>query len=102
VSPVAPLKLKRLKLVAAMIIVVPFALIVPAVIAPGDPAAALVAFIGSLVAGYGGGAVEMRFGKPQKRSAFTRRQRGSFIVSLLSLFVAMVVGALTAVVAWLV
>jgi ABC-2 type transport system permease protein len=102
VSPVASLKLKRLKLVAALIIVAPFALIVPAIIAARDPAAALVAFIGALAAGYAGGAIEMRFGKPQKRSNFTKRQEGSFLVSLLSLFVAMIVGALTAAAAWLV
>lgn len=102
VSPVAALKLKRLKLVAALIIVAPFASIVPAIIAVRDPAAACVAFIGSIAAGYAGGAIEMRFGKPQKRSNFTKRQEGSFLVSLLSLFVAMIVGALTAVAAWFV
>ncbi len=102
VAPVAIRKLKRLKLVAALIIVSPFALIVPALIAARDPAAAIIAFIGSLAAGYGGGMVEMLFGKPQKRSNFTKRQEGSFLVSLLSLFVAMIVGALTATAAWLV
>jgi hypothetical protein len=44
----------------------------------------------------------MQFGKPQKRSNFTKRQEGSFLVSLLSLFVAMIVGGLTAAAAWLV
>lgn len=102
VSPVATLTLKRLKLVAALIIVAPFALIVPAIIAPGDAAAALIAFIGALAASYVGAAVEMRFGKPQKRSNFTKRQEGSFLVSIVSLFAAMVVGALTAAAIWLI
>lgn len=102
VSPVAALKLKRLKLVAALIIVAPFALIVPAIIAASDPAAAIVAIIGSILAGYAGGAVEMAFGKPQRRSSFTKRQQGSFLVSLISLFATMVVGALTAAAAWLI
>jgi ABC-2 type transport system permease protein len=102
VSPVASRSLKRLKLVAALVIVAPFALIVPALIATREPAAALVAFIGSLAAGYAGGMVELLFGKPQKRSSFTKRQQGSFLVSLLSLFVTILVGALTAAAAWLV
>jgi ABC-2 type transport system permease protein len=102
VSPVDLRKLKRLKLVAALIIVAPFALIVPVVIARDDPAAALVAFIGALAAGYGGGMVEMLFGKPQKRSSFAKRQQGSFLASLASVFVTIVVGGLTAAAAYFV
>jgi ABC-2 type transport system permease protein len=96
VSPVDGGKLRRMKLLAALIMVAPFALIVPALIARHDAAAAAIALAGALAAGYGAGLIELLLGKPQKRSAFTRRQQGSFLVSILGLLATMFVGALTA------
>jgi ABC-2 type transport system permease protein len=102
VSPIDPRTVKRLKLVAALIIAMPIALILPLLIAPRDPVVALITFAGALVAGYCAGLVELLLGKPQRRSAFTKRQQGSFLVSLLGVLVTLVVGVVTAGVAYLV
>jgi len=95
VSPVDRGRLRRMKLLAALVIVAPVALIVPALIAAGDPAAALIAFAGALAAGWGAGMVELLLGKPGKRSAFAKRKQGSFLTSLLGMLVSMAAGAIT-------
>lgn len=96
VCPVDPVKMRRMKLLAALLIVAPVALIVPLVIGAQKPTAAPIAFAGAMAAGYGAGLIELWFGKPQKRSAFARRQQGSFLVSIAGLAVSMLVGVVTA------
>jgi ABC-2 type transport system permease protein len=96
VSPVDPARLRRMKLLAALVIVAPIALVVPLILAGQKPAAAPIAFAGAMAAGYGAGLIELWFGKPQKRSTFARRQQGSFIVSIAGILVTMFFGVLTA------
>ena len=91
-----------MKLIAALIMVSPVALVFVAMIVPLKPAAAPVALIGAIAAGYGAGMVEMLFGKPRTRSAFMKRQEGCFLVSIGGLFVAILVGTVTAILAWVV
>jgi ABC-2 type transport system permease protein len=95
VAPVERATIRRSKLLAALAMAAPFALLVPAVIAARAPLAAAAALVGALAAGWGAGAIELRFGKAQKRSSFAKRQGGSFLVSLLGLFVALAAGAAT-------
>jgi len=102
VSPVPRGTLRRDKLLAAMAMMAPFALILPLVLAPRHPGAAIVTFLGSLAAGWAAGLIELLFGKPGKRSAFQRRQQGSFITSLLGLFCALMIGGATAAAAYFV
>jgi ABC-2 type transport system permease protein len=97
VAPVEPGELKWMKLAAALAIVAPVAAIVPVVIAVrGAPAAAIIAFVGTLIAGAGAGGVELLLGKPAKRSAFARRRQGSLLTSLLGVFLSLIVAAATA------
>jgi ABC-2 type transport system permease protein len=102
VSPVPRGIVRRDKLLAAMAMMTPFALIVPLVLAPRHPGAAVIAFVGSLAAGWAAGLIELLFGKPGKRSSFQRRQQGSFLTSLLGLFGAVLIGAATAAAAYFV
>ncbi|MEA3004129.1 MAG: type transport system permease protein [Sphingomonadales bacterium] len=98
VAPVEPRRLKRMKLVAALVIVAPVAAIVPLVIAArGAPLGAVIAFAGTLMAGAGAGWIELTLGKPAKRNAFVRRRQGSLLTSLLGVFLSLIVAAATAV-----
>ncbi|MDB5722938.1 MAG: hypothetical protein JWP15_3556, partial [Alphaproteobacteria bacterium] len=96
VAPVDLARVRRMKLLSALLLVVPIALIMPAFIASRSPSAALVAFAGSLVAGYSAGMVEMLLGKPAKRSAFANRRQGSLLTSLVGVLISLAVAALTA------
>ncbi|MEA3033493.1 MAG: type transport system permease protein, partial [Sphingomonadales bacterium] len=102
VAPVPRGIVRRNKLLAAMAMTAPFALILPLVLAPRHPGAAIVTFLGSLAAGWAAGLIELLFGKPGKRSAFQRRQQGSFLTSLLGLFCALLIGGATAAAAYFV
>ncbi len=102
VSPVPRGVVRRNKLLAALAMTAPFALILPLVLARGHPGAAIVTFLGSLAAGWAAGLIELLFGKPGKRSAFQRRQQGSFLTSLLGLFCALLIGGATAAAAYFV
>jgi ABC-2 type transport system permease protein len=97
VSPVEPRQIKRMKLAAALATVAPVAAILPIVIAwRGEPLAALIAYLGTLVGGLAAGWLELKFGKPAKRSTFRRRQ-GSLLTSLLGLLLSILAGGATAV-----
>ncbi|MDB5692577.1 MAG: hypothetical protein JWO81_1640 [Alphaproteobacteria bacterium] len=97
VAPVEPGQLKRMKLVAALVLVAPVAAIMPLVIAArGAPLAGLLAFAGTLTAGAGAGWIELMLGKPAKRSGFVRRRQGSLLTSLLGVFLSLLVAAVTA------
>jgi ABC-2 type transport system permease protein len=102
VSPVPLRRLRRMKLIAALIMVSPVALVFVAMIVPLKSSAALVALTGAMAAGYGAGMVEMLFGKTRTRSAFMKRQEGSFLVSIGGLLVSMLVGTITAALAYFV
>lgn len=96
VSPVDPGRLKRMKLLAALLVVAPVAAIIPVVLlVRGGLLAALITYVGTLVAGTGAGGIELLFGKPGKRSNFRRRQ-GSLLTSLLGVLLAMIAAAATA------
>jgi len=100
VAPVSRSAVRRRKLLAALLVALPFALIVPALLLPLDPAAAVASLIGAGVAGWAAGSIELRFGKPGHRASFARRRQGSFPASLLGGLAAMLIGALTALAAW--
>ena len=95
VAPVAAKTLKRLKLLAALVMGLPVALIMPALIVAQSPAAAAIALIGSLVAGYAAGMVEMLFGKPARRSGLAARRQGSFLTALAGILVSVVIAGIT-------
>lgn len=95
VSPVAPGRLKRMKLAAALVAMVPVAALVPLVLVwRGELAGAAIACAGTVVAGAGAGWIELLFGKPAQRSTFRRRQ-GSLLTSLLGVALALVLAAAT-------
>jgi ABC-2 type transport system permease protein len=96
VAPVEGRKLKRLKLLAALLMGLPVAAIVPALLAARSPAAAAIVLLGSLAAGYAAGLVEMLFGKPGKRAAFANRRQGSFLTALAGILVSIAIAGLTA------
>ncbi|HEX5181561.1 MAG TPA: hypothetical protein VFW19_00275 [Allosphingosinicella sp.] len=96
VAPVDAGRLRRMKLAAALVMVAPVAAIIPILLAVrGALFAALVAYAGTLVAGAGAGWIELRLGKPAKRSNFRRRQ-GSLLTSLLGVGLSMIAAAATA------
>jgi ABC-2 type transport system permease protein len=96
VAPVDGKRLKKLKLVAALVMGLPIAMIMPALIVVRSPAAAAIALIGSIVAGYAAGLVEMHFGKPAKKSAFANRRQGSLLTTLVGIFASLLIAGLTA------
>jgi ABC-2 type transport system permease protein len=96
VAPVDGKRLKKLKLVAALVMGLPIAMIMPALIVVRSPAAAAIALLGSIVAGYAAGLVEMHFGKPAKKSAFANRRQGSLLTTLVGIFASLLIAGLTA------
>jgi ABC-2 type transport system permease protein len=101
VAPVPRMALRRRKLLAALLMALPFALIVPAFLVPRDRAAAVISLIGAAAAGWAAGSLELWLGKPGQRAAFSRRRHGSFPASLLGGLAALLIGGLTALAAYL-
>jgi ABC-2 type transport system permease protein len=101
VAPADIKQLRRMKLVAALVMGLPVALLVPVLLAFRSPSAAAIALIGSILAGAGAGTIELLLGKPAKRSAFANRRQGSLLTSLAGIFLSLATGGLTALLVFL-
>ena len=81
-APVAARRIALAKLIAACVPPLAGAALLGAVMATRFPAAALVALGTALGAALSAAMLQGRFGKPQPRRAFRRRQRGSLLLAI--------------------
>lgn len=100
-APVAKGEVDRVKLFAAPAMAAPFALILPAVMAPAHPLAALTTLAMTALGGLGAGAIEVAMAKPAARSTFAKRRQGGVVAGLLAFMVTGVCGGIAAVAAYL-
>jgi hypothetical protein len=100
VSPSDRNALRRMKLLAALLVVSPLALLLCLALTARSLPAGAIALAGALAAGYAAGSIELAFGKPVARSTFTKRRGGSLMVSLLGVLAALGIGGVTFVLAW--
>ncbi len=81
-APVAPAAVHRAKLAAACLVPAGVAIVAALAIVGAAPWAALVVLVMGSVAALTAALLQAWFGRPQPRSAFRRRQSGSFVVGL--------------------
>ncbi|QYE36577.1 hypothetical protein KZX46_12035 [Polymorphobacter sp. PAMC 29334] len=81
-APVARAAIERAKLAAACLIPAGVAIVAALAIVQAAPWAALVVLVMGSVAALTAALLQAWFGRPQPRSAFRRRQSGSFVVGL--------------------
>ena len=84
VAPVEKSVAQRAKLAAALLIVAPFAVVIPLAIALESPRAALITLAMTGASALAAGLVELRFQRPAPRRSFGRRREGSFLVGVLT------------------
>lgn len=92
VAPVPKAQIDRAKVLAALAMAAPFALVLPLGLATRTPLGALVTLIFTALGGAAAGYVELRLGKPAPRSSFARRRGGGIVAGILSLLTAAVFG----------
>ncbi|TPG53011.1 hypothetical protein EAH76_14335 [Sphingomonas glacialis] len=92
VAPVAKAQIDRAKVLAALAMAAPFALVLPIGLATRTPIGALITLVMTGLGGFGAGYVELKLGKPNPRSSFARRRQGGFVAGLASLAIALVFG----------
>lgn len=92
VSPVAKAEVDMAKLMAALAMTAPLAVILPIAIALQTIAGAIVTLGCTVIGGGLAGLVELKLGKPGKRSSFRRRRSGSVVGAILSMLIAGVFG----------
>jgi ABC-2 type transport system permease protein len=97
VSPVAKDEVDLAKLAAALAMTAPLAAILPIAIAFQTIPGAITTFVCTTIGGGLAGLVELRLGKPGKRSSFRRRRSGSMVATILSMLIAGAFGAAAAV-----
>ena len=101
VAPVARSEVDRAKLIAALVMAAPFAVILPVAIARLNPLGALLTLVMTAAGGAGAALVELKLGKPGQRAAFAKRRQGSLVAGLLSFAVSGICGAVAAGGLWL-
>jgi ABC-2 type transport system permease protein len=84
VAPVEKQAAERAKLAAALLIVAPFAIVLPLAIALINLRAALIVLTMTAACALAAGLVELKFQKPAPRRSFGNRRQGSFLVGLLT------------------
>jgi ABC-2 type transport system permease protein len=92
VAPVAKAAVDRVKLMAALAMAAPLAVILPIAIALQTPIGALATLVFTAIGGGLAGLVELKLGKPGQRSSFARRRSGSVVSSILTILIAIVFG----------
>lgn len=101
VAPVDKREADRAKLIAALALAAPFALVLPVAIGLTQPLGALATLAMTLLGGAGAGYIELTMGKPAPRSTFAKRQKGSVFAAILSFVIAGLCGGIAAVAVWL-
>jgi ABC-2 type transport system permease protein len=97
VAPVRKNEIDRAKLVTAMVMAAPLALLLPIGISLYTIPGAIVTLAMTALAGWMTGTVEVMFAKPAPRASFrNRRGGGSFLRGLLSIGISFVLGGLAA------
>jgi ABC-2 type transport system permease protein len=97
VSPVAKSDVDFAKLMAALAMAAPFALILPIVIGLHQPLGALVTVVLTAMGGGLAGLIEMKLGKPAPRNSFAKRRSGSMVAGILSIIIAAFFGGAAAI-----
>jgi ABC-2 type transport system permease protein len=97
VSPVAKDEVDLAKLLAALAMTAPLAMILPIAIAFQTIPGAIVTLTCTTIGGGLAALVELRLGKPGKRSSFRRRRSGSMVATILSMLIAGAFGGAAAV-----
>ena len=95
-APVAKAVIDRAKLIAAMAMTAPMAVLIPIGMLALAPVGATVTLLVTAVAAWCSGLIELRLGKPGERAKFARRGQGSFAAGLLGLVVAALFGGMAA------
>jgi ABC-2 type transport system permease protein len=101
VAPITRGQAERAKLVTALVMAAPIALILPVAIAFTTPTGALATLAFTAIGGALAGLIELKWQKPMKRSAFLRRRSGSLVSGLLTFLVTGVFGLGAGAVVWL-
>jgi len=92
VSPVAKQEVDLAKLMAALAMTAPLGVILPIAIALQTVSGAIVTLACTTLGGGLAGLVELKLGKPGKRSSFRQRRSGSVVASILSMVIAGIFG----------
>lgn len=96
-APVSKAEVERAKLLAALALAAPFALLLPLAMLPGHPLGALITLVMTVLGGAGAGLIEVRLAAPASRATFAKRRQGSVVAGLLAFFVTGMCGAAAAV-----
>ncbi|TPG20606.1 hypothetical protein EAH87_08595 [Sphingomonas koreensis] len=102
VAPVEKDEVDWAKLMAAMAMATPLAVLLPIAIATETVVGALATLLFTAIAGGLAGWIELKLGKPVERAKFNRRPPGSFLTRILTLIVTAIIGMVAAVVVYLI
>jgi ABC-2 type transport system permease protein len=102
VAPVEKRQVERAKLLSALALATPMALIIPAVLMLTTPPGALITLAFTAAGGTLAGLIELKWRKPAPRKSFARRRSGSIVAALATLFVTALFGGGAALAVWLV
>lgn len=94
VAPIDKERVDQAKLAAALLMAAPIAALLPIAIATvgRSPLGALVSLVATAIGGTIAGYIELKLGKPGKRSAFAKRRGGSALAGILGMIVAAIFG----------
>lgn len=102
VAPVDKGAIDTAKLMAALTMAAPLAILLPIGIALETVAGAGITLVMTLIAGTLAALLELKMGKPAPRKTFARRRSGSWVVGVLTLLITAVFGGISAVLVFLV
>jgi ABC-2 type transport system permease protein len=94
VAPVEKAAVDRIKLLTALGMATPLAVILPIAIATETVLGAVVTLAFTAIGGALAGLLELKLGKPMPRKTFARRRSGSLVVGLLTFAITIVFGGL--------
>ncbi|MBR0552279.1 putative ABC exporter domain-containing protein [Stakelama marina] len=95
VAPVEKSAIDRTKLLSAMALAAPIAVILPIAIVTQSVLGALVTILFTALGGGAAGFIELKLGKPTERKRLNRRQHGSIVTRLVTLLVTGILGLIT-------
>ncbi len=98
VAPVDKTRIDTAKLVAALLMAAPLAVLLPIAIATvgKSPLGALVTLVLTAIGGAIAGFIELKLGKPGQRATFAKRRQGGFVSGILGMIVAILFGGTAA------
>ena len=101
VAPVSRRQVERIKLISALAMAAPLALVPSIAIALLTPLGALITLCFTAAGGALAGLIELKWQKPMPRKTFNRRRPGSIVASLLTFLVTALFGGGAAVSVWM-